>query len=87
MQHAAVRVLTRGFQLCSGANHSCPQVARNQAAEKVNLHPTAHYIAARTRELAVPARYDGCEDWACMLELATIEAENTDLRYWLVYGR
>jgi hypothetical protein len=54
--------------------------------KKVNPHPAAHHIAARTKELAVLARYDGCEDLAYMLEPSTIEAENADLRYWLVYG-
>jgi hypothetical protein len=44
--------------------------------KSINPHPAAHYIAARTRELAVLARYDGCEDLAYMLKLATIEAEN-----------
>jgi hypothetical protein len=48
----------------------------NPDGEKVNPHPAAHYIAERTRELAVLAHYDGCEDLAYMLELATIEAEN-----------
>lgn len=44
--------------------------------KKVNPHPAAHYIAERTRELAVLARYDGCADLAYILELATLEAEN-----------
>jgi hypothetical protein len=48
----------------------------NPGGERVNPHPAAHYIAERTRELALLARYDGCEDLAYMLEVATIEAEN-----------
>jgi len=44
--------------------------------ERVNPRPAAHYIAERTTELVLLARYDGCEDLAYMLELATIEALN-----------
>jgi hypothetical protein len=44
--------------------------------KRFNPHPAAHYIAKRARELAILAHYDGCEDLAYMLELATIEAEN-----------
>jgi hypothetical protein len=49
---------------------------RYRLLKKVNPHPAAHYIAERTRELAVLARYDGCEDLAYMLEVVSIEAEN-----------
>jgi hypothetical protein len=48
----------------------------NLRDERVNPHPAGHYIAERTQELALLARYDGCEDLAYMLELASIEAEN-----------
>jgi hypothetical protein len=48
----------------------------NSGGERVNPHPAAHYIAERTKELALLARYDGCEDLAYMLEVASIEAEN-----------
>lgn len=53
-----------------------PASRTKSGGEKVNPHLAAHYIAARTIELAVLARYDGYEDLAYMLELATIEAEN-----------
>lgn len=45
--------------------------------KKVNSHSVAQYIAERTRDLAVLARCVGREDLAYMLEVATIEAENT----------
>jgi hypothetical protein len=44
--------------------------------KRFNPHPAAHYIAQRARELAILAHYDGCEDLAYMLEVASIEAEN-----------
>jgi hypothetical protein len=44
--------------------------------KKAKPHPAAHYIAEKTRELAVLAHYDGCKDLAYILELAAMEAEN-----------
>jgi hypothetical protein len=44
--------------------------------KKRNPHPAADYIAERTRQLAALARYDGYEDLAYILDMATMEAEN-----------
>lgn len=46
------------------------------SSKKPNPHPSADYIAERTRQLAALARYDGCEDLAYILDMATMEAEN-----------
>ena len=46
------------------------------SGKKLSRHPAADYIAERTRQLATLARYDGCEDLAYILDLATMEAEN-----------
>jgi hypothetical protein len=53
-----------------------PASLTKPGGKKINPHPAAHYIAEKTRALAVLARYDGCEDLAYMLEVASIEAEN-----------
>jgi hypothetical protein len=76
VQHGCVRFLTLAMPIMRRSRSLMPARRAKASGKRRNPHPAADYIAERTRQLAALARYDGCQDLAYILDLATMEAEN-----------